>query len=481
VSSKSKIDAVIIGAGPAGITAGVELLKSNKFNVTLLEQDEMVGGLSRTVSHKNCKFDIGPHHFIAESEEIWAWWRNFAKNDFMKRFRFTRIYYRNHFFKYPLEPINALIGLSLSESIRCVCSYFYYRLFQIKNVKSFQDWVTNRFGHRLFSIFFKTYTEKLWGISCTELSADWASQRIKTFSLFKAIFFAFFGKMFKKHAPRTINSEFYYPEKGAGSLWSRAADSIKEDINGRVFLNEQVVGIEHDGKKISAVLTKNSDNKHGVSSLQKYDAEYFFSTMPLRDLIMSMDPVAPREVVEAAKMLRYRGLITVNLVINKADICPDHWVYVHEKNLKVTRFENMNNFSFKMVDKAGHTALSLEYFSYLDEALWKMSDDELVKLGSNELVEMNFVKADEILSGMVVRTPEAYPVYNENYHEHLSVVRDYLSKFNNLHLIGRNGTHGYDNMDIAMLSAMSAVKKVIEKVETKKTIKKHKVVSEISV
>lgn len=461
MSRRIKKDVTIIGAGPAGVTAAVELLKTRQFNVTVLERDEVVGGLSKTTEYKGCRFDIGPHHFITDSDKVLKWWFSFAQNDFLKLNRFTRIFYKKHFFKYPLEPLNVLRGLSVFECFRSIFSYLRYQIFPIKKVKCYQDWLINRFGFRLFSIFFKTYTEKLWGIPCTVLSADWAAQRIKNFSLFKAVYYAFFGRWFKKNKPRTISSEFYYPAKGgAGILWQRAANFVNDEVGGRVVLNEQVVSVEHDTASISAVLTKKSDGSK-TQVLTRYDSDLFFSSMPLRDFILGMDPLPSAEIVDAAQMLRYRGLMTVNLIINKKNICPDHWIYVHEKELLVTRFENMNNFSVNMADKDGHTAISLEYFAYLNEPLWKMTDRALVKLGGSELVKMGFIKEADVLGGTVVRVSDAYPVYDENYKTHLNVVLNYLAGFKNLMLIGRNGTHSYDNMDVTMLSAMQAVGRVI--------------------
>ena len=471
MSRRVKKDVTIIGAGPAGITAAVELLKTQQFNVTVVEREASVGGLSKTTEYNGCRFDIGPHHFLTDSEKVLKWWFDFSQNDFLKRNRFTRIFYKKHFFKYPLEPMNVLRGLSIFECFRSIFSYLRYQIVPIKNVKNYQDWLTNRFGYRLFSIFFKTYTEKLWGISCTVLSADWAAQRIKNFSLFKAVYYAFFGRWFKKNKPRTISSEFYYPAKGgAGILWQRAAEFVSSEVGGQVILDEQVVSVEHSDGKIKAILTKKSDLKKTKSNktqvLTRYDSDLFFSSMSLRELILGMDPLPSAEIIEAAQKLKYRGLITVNLIINKKNICPDHWVYVHEKELLVTRFENMNNFSAHMADQEGHTAITLEYFAYLDESLWKMSDSALIKLGGSELVKMDFIKQADILGGMVLRTSDAYPVYDENYKEHLKVVLDYLSGFKNLILIGRNGTHSYDNMDVTMLSAMQQVDRVIA-METK--------------
>ncbi|MCB9493214.1 MAG: NAD(P)/FAD-dependent oxidoreductase [Epsilonproteobacteria bacterium] len=465
MNSQKKKKAVIIGAGPAGLTAGVELLRTKKFAVDLIEKEKVVGGLARTTEYKGCRFDIGPHHFITESPKIEQWWKDVMGDDFIKHKRFTRIFYNNHFFHYPLDPGNVIRGLNFVECVKCVLSYIKIRLLPIKNVKSFQDWVTNRFGYRLFSIFFKTYTEKVWGIACHKISSDWASQRIKGFSLSKAIFYAFFGRFFKKNKPRTINDVFYYPSQGSGALWNRVAQNLTSFEQGTISLDEEVVYIEHDAGKVIAIATRKAQTppvKGVAQRLMRYEGDYFLSTMPLRGLIMSLNPLPPGEVVDAASALQYRGLITVNLIINKTHICPDHWLYVHEKKVRMGRIGNMNNFSIKMADHPSHTALSLEYFSFVDEPFWFKSDAELIGIGKRELEAIGLVKAAAVIDGMVMRTPQAYPVYDENYKEHLGCVLDYLSQFKNLHLMGRNGLHRYNNMDIAMLSAMKAVDDILE-------------------
>ncbi|MFA5074614.1 MAG: NAD(P)-binding protein [Candidatus Babeliales bacterium] len=481
MSKKKNI--VIIGAGPSGLAAASELLKLDNSKVKILEKGSVVGGLSRTTEFNGCKFDIGPHHFITESQKIEKWWLDLMKdeeilgNKFKKLTRFTRIYYKKHFFNYPLQAFNVIRGLNFWECFRSVLSYFWRKVNPIKNVKTFQDWVTNQFGYRLFSIFFKTYTEKLWGMSCNEISSDWASQRIKGFSMAKAVFYAFFGKWFKKNAPRTLCDKFYYPELGAGTLWNKVANNILKN-SGQIVLNEEVVSIEHKNNKIVSIWTCNTDKKDNkkmpavARKLQEHSGDYFLSTMPLRQLILSLDPVAPKEVLSAANRLLYRGLITVNLVVNKKNICPDHWLYIHDKDVDMVRIGNMNNFSSKMSDNINHTALSLEYFTSYNSAFWKKPDEKLIKIAKMEIEKLGLVKREDILSGMILRESEAYPIYDEDYQNNLSVVINYLSNFSNLQLMGRNGLHRYNNMDIAMLSAMDAVDKISKDIEkNKKTIK----------
>ena len=458
VVSTQKKQVVIIGAGPAGLTAGTELLKTNQLDVTVLERDAVIGGLARTNEYKGYRYDIGPHHFITSADEVMNWWLELIADDFHPHKRFTRIYYNNHFFHYPLEPLNVITGLSLLECFRCVMSYVKARLFSIKHPKTFQDWITNKFGFRLFSIFFKTYSEKVWGIPCDKISSDWAAQRIKGFSLSQAIFYAFFGRWFKKNAPRTIQDTFYYPSLGSGALWERAARRLQK-MGGSVLLEHGVHRLEHDGWRITAVVTGD-----GQGGEKRFEADDFFSTMPLRTLINSLYPLPTAEIIEAADALQYRGLITVNLVLEKGTVIPDHWLYVHEKSVRMGRIGNMNNFSLKMVADQNHTGLCLEYFAFVNEPFWHLSEEELVKLGAQELEKLKLAKASDVIDGTVVKTAEAYPVYDQNYHKYLSTVLGYLKQFSNLHLMGRNGMHRYNNMDIAMLSAFHAVN------ELKKTL-----------
>lgn len=465
--STTKKHAIIIGAGPAGITAGIELLEKKDISVTVLERDSVVGGLAKTTEHNGCRYDIGPHHFITTEKKVEMWWKQLMGKDFYPHRRFTRIYYNRHFFYYPLRPLNALFGLSPIESIRCILSYLRVQLFPYKPVKSFQEYVTNKFGHRLFSIFFKTYTEKVWGIKCTEISPEWAAQRIKGFSLFKAIFFAFFGRFlgdkYKKSMSEAFAAEtdlFYYPSKGSGTLWEKAALKITSSPHGTIQLNHNVVTIEHNNKKITAIETSNAqENK--TQRLTRYEADMFFSTMPLKALINALAPRAPQDVINAAQALMYRGLITINLKLKCPSPSPDHWIYIHEKNVKVLRIGNMNNFSKDMVDHQDHTALSLEYFDFVGSEFWNTSEEELLKIGAQELETIGLAKATDVLDGMVQWSPEAYPIYDENYQKNLALVLDYLAHFSNLKLMGRNGMHRYFNMDIAMMSAFKAVDEAV--------------------
>lgn len=462
---KEHVKALVIGAGPAGLTAG-SLLRSKGVSVTILERDAVVGGLSKTVDYKKCRFDIGPHHFITHVPEIEAEWKRLMGKDRLEHKRFTRLFYRKKFFYYPLRPINVITGLGLWECIACTASYIKAQLFPIKPVKTFHDFIVNRFGYRLFSHFFKTYTEKLWGIPCQMISADWAKQRIKSFSLLKAIIHAFFGKLLKQQGSHELfdakTDIFYYPAYGAGTLWEHCAQELSHH-EGEIIFNRNVIGIEHDGKRIKAIITR--DHRYimhgGVEHLQAHIADVFFSTMSLSSLVLALDPCAPEHVASAARKLVYRGLITVNLIIAKQDICLDHWLYIHDKDVRLVRVDNMNNFSPHLVNRPEHTALTLEYFSFTHENFWLQSDEALFEMAKHDIQKIGLAQSTSVLDGMVVRVPEAYPVYDQDYASNMRTVLDYLNSFENLFLMGRNGLHKYINMDAAMLSAYDAVKRML--------------------
>ncbi len=451
---------LIIGAGPAGLTAGWKLIQKRKYKIVIVDQDSMVGGLAKTIPFKGCLFDVGPHHFVTNSEEILALWKFWVGDKFMKLDRFTRILYKGHFFKYPLEIFNVLSGLSFVECLKIVGSYFWYRIFPYKNPRSFEQWMINRFGYHLYKIFFKSYTEKVWGISCNKISADWASQRIQNFSLGAAIIYLFLGRFIKKSSHRTLSKSFYYPIKGSGSLWELVASDIL-DAGEEIFLSQRVVRIEHHKGVIKQVFTSTKGEKSGLRS---YKVDYLLSSMALKDLLNALSPKPPQEVVAAAQKLRYRGLITINFVVQATDVIPDHWLYIHDKRVKLGRIGNMNNFSKQMVlNNENCTALSLEYFSFYEDKFWQKSDEEIINIGKTELNLLGIVKKNKIIAGKVLRFPQAYPVYDLNYKKNLDIVFGYLKTIKNIFLMGRSGMHCYNNMDIAMMSAIQAVDEIEKK------------------
>jgi protoporphyrinogen oxidase len=442
---------VIMGAGPAGLTAGYEAVKRG-LEPVVLEQDGQVGGISRTVGYKGYLFDIGGHRFFTKSPEVRAIWHEILGPQFLTRPRLSRIYYKNRYFYYPLRPMNALRNLGAWEAARVMASYLAAQLRPPGEIVSFEDWVTRKFGRRLFQIFFKTYTEKVWGISCRELRADWAAQRIKSLSLFKAVLDAF--GLAKKKTITTLIDEFEYPARGPGQMWARAQELIERE-GGRVELRTRVERIRHEGGRATAVIASSGGVPRDITG------NHFISSLPLRDLILSLDPPAPDPVRKAAAGLRYRDFFTVGLIIRKEQIFPDNWIYIHSPEVRVGRIQNFKNWSPEMVPDPSSTSLGLEYFCFETDEIWSRPDAELVAMATRELDILGLAAPDQVAGGTVIRSKKTYPIYDAGYLENIEAIRDYLATFSNLQTIGRNGLHRYNNQDHSMLTALRAIGNIL--------------------
>ena len=443
---------VIIGAGPAGLTAAYQLCKLEISSV-VLEKDTVVGGIARTVRHEGCYFDIGGHRFFTKVKVVEDLWREIlAEEDFLKRGRLSRIYYNKKFFDYPLRPSNALLGLGLVNSFLILASYFYAYLFPIPNEKTFEEWVSNRFGRRFYRTFFKTYTEKVWGIPCSKLSSHWAAQRIRGLSLKRALKAALLPKAHveKKDIIRTLIDSFHYPKRGPGMMWEKAAEIIQKK-GSTLHMNCGVRRIIWDKSRVTAVEVLREDR------VERIEATHFISSMPLRELVEKLDPAPPEGVCNAAARLSYRDFLTVGLVLTKANLFPDNWIYIHDPQVKVGRIQNFKNWSPYMVSDPKKTCLGLEYFCFEGDDLWSTPDDALIHLAKTELESLGLGRSADVESGAVVRMPKAYPVYDTGYGEALQIVRDFLIQLENLYPVGRNGMHKYNNQDHSMLTAMLAV------------------------
>jgi protoporphyrinogen oxidase len=451
-------DVVILGAGPAGLTAAWELRK-HRIPTTVIEKDpHYVGGLARTVEHRGYRFDIGGHRFFSKNDEIEATWTEILGDEMLSRGRLSRIYYRGRFFAYPLKAFNALRNLGPIETVRCLASYAYARLRPIKNPRTLEEWVRNQFGWRLYSIFFKTYTEKVWGISTKELSADWAAQRIKSLDLWKAVTSALLPHRTPSHrgdVVTTLIDRFRYPRLGPGQMWEKVAQTLAEE--GRpVLLGRTIIGIEHGGGRVRSVLARDTEGR-----IEEHSAASFVSTIPIRELIGLLDPAAPDPVREAARSLSYRDFISVAVMIDRAQLFPDNWIYVHDPSVKVGRIQNFKNWSPAMVPDQSKTCLGLEYFCFEGDGLWTMKDEELVDLARRELAQLGICSPSEVFDGVVVRQQKAYPVYDDVYLSHVEAVHRYLAeKLPNLHLSGRNGMHKYNNQDHSMMTALLVARQI---------------------
>ena len=452
---------VVMGAGPAGLTAAYELQRHD-VPVTVLEMDPVfVGGISRTVEHRGYRFDIGGHRFFSKSQEIEDLWTEVLGDELKTRGRLSRIYYKHRYFAYPLKAGNALLNMGPVETVRSLSSYAWARVHPVKNPQNLEDWVSNQFGHRLFSIFFKTYTEKVWGMSTKELSADWAAQRIKGLNLTEAIKGALLPqkKSSKKGRGETIKTlidEFRYPRLGPGQMWETVRDSLVAHGN-PVMMGQRVEAVHHANGTVTHVTVR--DTASGQT--RDVAGSHFLSTLPIRELVEKCDPALPDEVRQAANSLKYRDFLTVAVVVNREKLFPDNWIYIHDPAVKVGRIQNFKNWSPEMVADPATTCLGLEYFCFEGDGLWTSSDDELVALARNELAAMGICKAEEVLWGVVVRQPKAYPVYDDVYKQHLAVIKHYVDQaLPNLSLVGRNGMHHYNNQDHSMMTALLAARNI---------------------
>jgi protoporphyrinogen oxidase len=433
---------VIIGAGPAGLTAAYELVKSN-VRPFVLEKGDKVGGLARTEIYKGYRFDIGGHRFYTKENEVQQLWERMLGKDFRRVPRLSRIYYQKRLFNYPLDLFNTLSNLGWEESFRILLSYLKWQLRPYRQEPTFEHWVINRFGGRLYKTFFKTYTEKVWGIPCDCIQAEWAAQRIKGLSLRTAICNA----LFRTNNVKTLISEFHYPVLGPGMMWERFQKFVQNG-GGKVQLNSHVIKVARIGNRIKTIVIRHQGRTDEIFGKQ------FISTMPLTELIAALDPPAPDEVIHCAKQLNFRALILVGLIINRANVFPDNWIYVHTPNVQVGRIQNPKNWSADLVPDPHKTSLGLEYFSNEGDAIWNMSNAELIELATREIDELGLADVGEVEDGVVFRQPKAYPVYDMGYRKHLEVIQQFLSRIENLQTIGRNGMHRYNNQDHSMLMGM---------------------------
>lgn len=445
---------VVIGGGPAGLTAAYELAKQGRAS-TVLEQADRVGGISRTEDYKGYRFDIGGHRFFTKVGEVQQIWKEILGDEFIQVPRLSRIYYRNRFFDYPLSISNTLRNLGPVDSALIVMSYVKSRL-QAKlspgeEAENFEDWVVERFGNRLYRTFFKSYTEKVWGIPCDKIQAEWAAQRIKGLSLKKAVINAMFGS----NDTKTLIKEFDYPILGPGMMWERC----QEILNGKgspVHLNTRVEKIEHENGRVTKVIARKGDKTFEL------EGDDYVSTMPVSALIRCLHPAPSTPVLEAARGLKYRDFLIVPIIVNLKSLFPDNWIYIHSPQFKVGRIQNFKNWSPKMVPDPEKTCLGMEYFCSEGDQLWEMTDADLIKLATQEIVGLGLVpEPSYVEDGTVIRQKKAYPVYDGEYRKHLQVMQDYIQSFQNLQTVGRNGMHRYNNQDHSMLTGLLAAKNIL--------------------
>lgn len=503
--------AIIFGAGPAGLTAAYELLNKTKIKPIIYEMSGEVGGISKTVVYKGNRIDIGGHRFFSKSERVMNWWLNIlplqgapARDDIILgrdvslskepgapdpektdkvmliRERLSRIFFLKKFFDYPLSlGFNTLSGLGLIRVIKITLSYIKSRIFPIKPEKSLEDFFINRFGKELYLIFFKDYTQKVWGIPCSKIGAEWGVQRIKGLSISRAIAHAaksIFRRDYSIAQEKTETSlirRFIYPKYGPGQMWEEVAEIVKAK-GGELHLKHKVIGLKSKGDRIVEAQIRDEVTGEVTTT----GADYFFSTMPLVDLIEALGNRAPEDVQNVARGLSYRDFITVGLLLKKLRVkkhakietlngmIPDHWVYIQEPGVEVGRIQIFNNWSPYMVKDENTVWIGLEYFCNEGDRLWIMPDKDLTELAVKELIQIGFIQKDDVLDGTVIKMPKTYPAYFGTY-DRFDVIRNFTDKFENMFLIGRNGMHKYNNTDHSMLSAMVAVENIINNVKAK--------------
>jgi protoporphyrinogen oxidase len=439
---------VVCGAGPAGLTAAYLLAKQGH-EVTVLEGDTVVGGISRTARYKEFRFDIGGHRFFTKITPVQDLWEELLGDEFIEVPRLSRILYSGKFFNYPLKAGNALAGLGIWQTILIIFSYAKARLRPSPVEENFEQWVSNRFGSRLYRIFFKTYTEKVWGIPCTEVRAEWAAQRVQGLSLVRAILSA--TSLQKRSVTiKSLIEQFRYPRLGPGQMWETCARKI-EELGGKVLMSHKVNAFETENGEVKAVSVDTPEGPRRITG------DHFITTIPLRALVRSIDPAPSTEVRDAAERLAYRDFILVALILDREKLFPDNWIYVHTPGVLVGRIQNFNNWSAAMVPREGVTCIGMEYFCFKGDGLWNRSDEELIALASEEIARLGLAPGAKVIDGSVVRMPKAYPIYDATYSDSVNVIRGHLDTIPNLATVGRNGMHKYNNQDHSMYTAMLAV------------------------
>jgi protoporphyrinogen oxidase len=453
------VDVAIIGAGPAGLTAGYLLTKAG-YSVAIIEKDPVyVGGISRTVEHEGFRFDIGGHRFFSRSREVVDLWNEILPDDFIERPRMSRIYYEGKFYSYPLRAFEALGNLGVWRSALCMASFAKARLLPQREVKSFEDWTVNAFGRKLYSIFFKTYTEKVWGMPCDEMSADWAAQRIKGLSLWGAVVDGLKRSLGLNKRPndgmqtKTLLESFRYPRLGPGMMWEAARDRIVER-GGTVAMGHALRQLSFNAATQRWTVAATSD-----AGAVAINAAHVISSAPMRELASRLHPL-PASLPEAAN-LKYRDFLTVALMIRAPELFPDNWIYIHDPKVKVGRIQNFRSWSPEMVPDPAIACVGLEYFCFEGDGLWASSDADLIALATAEMAALGLCDPAHVTGGAVVRQEKAYPVYDEDYAANVDMLRREIEgRYPTLHCVGRNGMHRYNNQDHAMMTAMLTVRNI---------------------
>ena len=442
-----------MGAGPAGLTAGYELVKKG-YQVTIVEKDpDYVGGISRTVQYKDYRFDIGGHRFFSKNQQVVDWWFEIMGDDFLKRPRISRWLYKRKFFNYPINIFEVLAKFGPVFALRVGTSLVYRKLFPVKEETNLDAWFRNNFGDFLAKPFFINYNQKLWGMPCTQLSIDFAGQRIKGISVMTTVLESLKNLLHMQGSVKSFIQEFYYPKYGPGELWERVAEAITAR-GGQILMGHEVRQLSASDGRIQT-LTVKADGKE-----KTFQADYFLSTIPYKELAQEITPALPEDVIAAAQALKFRDFITVALVIKKDFITRDTWVYTHDEDMSPIRFQNFKNWSPYMIPNADECVVGMEYTCNVDDDFWSMSDEDLKQQGMRDFLKLGFASREEIVDAAVVRMKNVYPVYELGYDKHVVAIRTALEKYPNLYAFGRGGIHRYNNSDHSMMTAFLTVKNI---------------------
>ena len=451
---KLSTECCILGAGPAGLASALELVRNGIKDIVLLDRNPVTGGLSRTENREGYLFDVGPHRFFTNNKEINSLWKSTLGNDFQAVNRLTRIYYNNKFFNYPIKAGDVITKLGVFELSHAMFSYLGSKFRINAKEDTFEDWISNKFGRKLFKTFFKTYTEKVWGIPCDQIGAEWAAQRIKGLDIIQVIKNSF--NLTGKGSIKTLVDQFDYPVKGAGQMYEAWADEITR-AGGKIILNATVKKIHTTDHKITSVIYNVDNTEYEITANQ------YFSSIPLTHFFYLQASEVDKKIRNAVDALYYRDHITVDLLIDTEDVFPDQWIYIHAPEVKMARIANYNNFSKTMVKHEKKTALSVEYFVFQNEELWKMSDADVIELAKEELNLTKLVSKERVLKGWVVRETESYPTYYLGFKEHYSLLQNEIDKYSNLFPIGRGGMYKYNNQDHSIMSGLLASRNYVSK------------------
>jgi len=486
--------AIIAGAGVAGLTAAMELLETTDVSPVIYEMSDVVGGISKTINYKENRMDIGGHRFFSKSDRIMGWWNkilpveddiNTQMDDVMIiRSRVSRIFYMMKFFDYPIKlNVKTFKNLGLKKVIRMGFSYSKSMIFPIRTEKSLEDFFINRFGKELYLTFFRDYTEKVWGVPCSEIKPEWGAQRIKGISIKEVIKHAIKSKLIihnKKHdmsqkeVETSLIGQFYYPKYGVGQMWDEVGQKVVEK-GGIIHFNKKIIEVHYTDNKVNRVIVEDQFTKE----TEVLDCDYFISSMPVRELVTGMKLQVPEPVHQVAKDLKYRDFISVGLLLKRFDLgnnsgaedykVPDNWIYVQENSVKMGRIQIFNNWSPHMVKDPNNVWIGLEYFCNEGDQFWNMEKNDLIEFAIKELISIDAIERKDVIDSTIVYMPKAYPSYIGSYDD-FEIVRDYLDGITNLFMIGRNGMHRYNNMDHSMLTALEAVKNIRNKIMTKDNI-----------